>query len=304
MAGRVVTDTSDFFTIDCGDELRIGKKSFKIIGHAKERRFGVEDPKFWVKRAIDLDTNQTKIIKLVFHEKFETNLGGVKINCFRDPDKEGRIIKLVKNHPYFMQGEEYLDEKLNSIRVVDVVRGHDFYVYLEGIEMDHETYYHTKLPLILKHLAKAFEAIRFLHINGFRHGDIRNDHMIVENETGNYVWIDFDYDYEAPENPFGLDLFGMGNILLYAIGKGFHVAYDIERNPQRYGDLAERLEQADMSILDKSRVMNLKKIFPVIHKKLNDILMHFSRATDIYYESAEEIIEDINRCLYLCFDES
>ena len=303
MIGRVVTDTSDFFSIDYGDCLKIGDKLYRIIGHAKEKRFGVEDPKFWVKRGIDLETRQLKIIKLVFHERFVTTLGGVKINCFRDPEKEGAILQLVKGHPYFMQGEAFRDEHKNSIRVLDVIRGRDFYVYLEGVDLDYETYYRTKLPRILKQLVKAFEAIRFLHINGYRHGDIRNDHLIIESETGKYMWIDFDYDYQAPENPFGLDLFGMGNILLYAIGKGFHVVYDITRRAGQYGDLLSRLNKGDMSILDKSRVMNLKKIYSCIPKKLNDILMHFSRATDIYYENVEEIIEDINRCLYLCFDD-
>ena len=242
MGGRIVTDTSDFFTIDYGDILTIGENRFKIIGHAREKRFGVEDPKFWVKRAINLNTNKNQIIKLVYFEKFVTTLGGVKINCFRDPDKEGRILELVRNHPYFMQGRELRDEKRNSIRILDVIRGNDFYVYIESMNMDYETYFHEKLPIILKNLTKAFEAIRFLHINGFRHGDIRNDHMVIEKETGNYVWIDFDYDYEAPENPFSLDLFGLGNILLYAIGKGFHVLYNIIHDKKNYGDLKNDLE--------------------------------------------------------------
>ena len=33
------------------------------------------------------------------------------------------------------------------------------------------------------------------------------------------------YDFETSENPFSLDIFGLGNILIYAIGKGFHNAY-------------------------------------------------------------------------------
>jgi hypothetical protein len=35
---------------------------------------------------------------------------------------------------------------------------------------------------------------------------------------------------------------------------------------------------------------------------LNDILMHFSQGAHVYYELAEELIEDLNRCLYSIFD--
>lgn len=228
MAGKLFTDTSDFFAIDCGDAIQIGEKQYAVTGHERERRFGISDPKFWVKRAVDPDTGEKKLIKLTYFETFETTLGGVKIRCFRDPDKEGRILELVKEHPYFMQGESFLDVKDNNIRVLDIVRGSNFFVYMDSLQMDHKTYFRTMLPGILKKLTEAFEAIRFLHKNGFRHGDIRNDHIIIEKATGNYVWIDFDYDYEAPENPFGLDIFGLGNILICAIGKGFHNLHTIK----------------------------------------------------------------------------
>jgi hypothetical protein len=35
---------------------------------------------------------------------------------------------------------------------------------------------------------------------------------------------------------------------------------------------------------------------------LNDILMHFSQGTHIYYETVDELLEDLNRCLYSIFD--
>jgi hypothetical protein len=153
----------------------------------------------------------------------------------------------------------------------------------------------------LKKLVKAFEATRFLHVNGYRHGDIRNDHILVERNTGNYVWIDFDYDYESRENPFGLDIFGLGNILLYAVGKGFHSRHDIDRGVSHYGDLRDRLEPADFSILNKWRFINLRKLYPYIPVMINDVLMHFSRGTELFYESVDEIIEDMNRCIYSAF---
>ncbi|SCY50735.1 Protein kinase domain-containing protein [Desulfoluna spongiiphila] len=301
MAGRLVTDTSDFMSIDIGDRVAVGGREYRVTGNAREGRFGVEDPKMWVKWVVDEATGERKVMKLVFFETFVTSLGGVKIRCFRDPVKEGKILELVKDHPYFMQGVEYNDNRDNSVRIIEVVRGKNFYFYIEGLHMPHQTYFEEVLPGILKGLVKAFEALRYLHVNGFRHGDVRNDHIIIDNESGNYTWIDFDYDYQATENPFGLDIFGMGNILLYAIGKGFHTLHMIKYDTRTYGDLFDSLVATDLSILDGNRVMNLRKVYPYIPKSLNNILLHFSRGCEVYYESTDELIEDVTRCLYSVF---
>ncbi len=301
MDSRVFTDTTAFYDINHKDFISLDNKVYKVLGNARELRFGVEDPKFWVKRVIDTETNERKIIKLVFYEAFDTTLGGVKIRCFRDPEKESDILNLVKHHPFFMHGFSSRDSEGNNVRVLDVVRGTDFFVYIDSLNMKHEQYFQTLLPGILKRLTKAFEAIRFLHINGFRHGDIRNDHIIIENGTGNYVWIDFDYDYYAPENPFSLDLFGMCNILLYAIGKGFHLYYSITHDSFQYGDLGDKITEEDFSLLDPSRLLNLKKLYPYIPGRLNDILMHFSGGASIFYETADELIEELNTCVYAIF---
>ena len=181
---------------------------------------------------------------------------------------------------------------------MDIVPGPNFLLYIDSISMGHETYFHTVLPGIMKKLVKAFEAIRFLHIHGFKHGDIRNDHLIVERDTGNYVWIDFDYDYDGGENPFGLELLGLGNILINAVGKGFHTIQMILNDAVKYGDLKDRLEPTDFSIIHKRRLVNLRKLYPYIPVMLNDILLHFSRGATVYYEIVEEIVEDLNRCLH------
>lgn len=302
MNGRQFKDTTDFYAIDYNDEILIGGKRYIVKGFARETRFGIEDPKFWVKRTVDSETGERKIIKLTFFESFVTQIGGVKIRCFRSPDKEGKILELVKNHPSFMHGEAYLDAKGNVVRVLNVVRGPTLFNYMDHFKMKYEDYFQQILPGILKNIVRAFEAIRFLHINGFKHGDIRNDHIIINRDNGNYVWIDFDYDYEATENPFGLDIFGLGNILIYVIGKGFHNLAMISSDRRLYGDLYERVEPEDFSILHKWRFINLRKLYPTIPKLLNDILLHFSQGADIYYEVIEEVIEDLNRCLYSIFD--
>nr|WP_321399994.1 protein kinase [uncultured Desulfobacter sp.] len=303
MAESYIQDTGNFYNIDSGDILRIDGQTYKVIGHAKEQRFGIEDPKFWVKKVINQTTKDIQYLKFAFFETFEINLGGVKINCFRSPDKEGNILDLVRGHSLFMQGKAFIDENKKNIRVLEVVRGPNFLQYLGNFsDMAYPVYFRTVLPGILRNLSKAFEGISFLHRNGFKHGDIRNDHLFVEKATGNYVWIDFDYDYETTENPFSLDIFGIGNILTYAIGKGFHTVYTIKNNPKIYGDLLDHLSDADFSILDQRRLVNLKKLYPVIPSTMNNILMHFSKHTEIFYERVDEIIEDIDRCVQ-AFDE-
>ena len=301
MEERLVTDTSNFFSIDYGDIIQLANKRYRVTGHERERRFGMDDPKLWVKKAVDLDTGENKIIKLTYFESFETVLGGIKIQRYRNPEKEGEVLALTKNHPHFMSGTVFRDTKANNIRVLDVVQGENFLHYLDTLKLDYDTYFHTVLPGICTNLIRAFEAIRFLHANGYKHGDIRNDHLIVEEKTGNYVWIDFDYDYQSSENPYGLDIFGIGNILVYAIGMGFHTLYDIKNNGSVYGDLESRMESEDFSVLDNGRFLNIKKIYPIVPTTLNNILMHFSKGANIYYEVVEEIIEDISSSIYATF---
>ena len=294
MTVRKFEDTTNFFQIDCGDEIHIGGRRFLVTRNERERRFGIDDPKYWVKRVVDQETGVTKIVKLAFFESFDTTIGGVKINRFRNPKKEGDILDLVKGNPYFMQGTAFHDIRGNNVRVLEIVKGPNLFVYLDSLNLGHEEYFHNIVPGILAKLLDAFKAILFLHKNGFKHGDIRNDHLIMEKETGNYVWIDFDYDYETKENPFSLDIFGVGNILLYAIGKGIHTYSLISRSPNVYGDVKNRVGPEDFSILDKGRLVNLQKIYPYIPPLLNEILLHFSRGANVYYDSVNEIIDNVN----------
>lgn len=118
-----IDDITDFFNIDYNDEIEIGGRFYRITGHELERRFGIEDPKFWVKRAIDLEDGSRKIIKFAYFESFFTSLGGVKIRCYRNPEKEGEVLGHMRGHPLFMQGEVFRDQNQNNIRVLDIVRG-------------------------------------------------------------------------------------------------------------------------------------------------------------------------------------
>ncbi len=301
MAGKLITDTSNIFAIQRGDEIALGDRRYRVTGHVYEQRFGLEDPKIWVKRVEDCETGEKKIIKLSYLESFKVTLGGVDVRCFRDPEKEGNILNLVRNHPNFMQGTVCRDQEGHNIRVLDIVKGSNYFLYVDSIRIPYESYFENMLPVLLRNLVRAFEAIRFLHVNDFRHGDVRNDHLIIDNKTGQYVWIDFDYDFESMENPFSLDILGMGNLILYTVGKGFHTYYEIKNTPYLYKDLVTKLDPEDFAILDKQRLVNLQKLYPQIPTLLNNVLLHFSRGTEVYYEYAEEVIEDLNKCIHVHF---
>jgi hypothetical protein len=246
---------------------------------------------------VDLDTGERKILKLSFFETFEATIGKLKIPCYRHPEKEGAVLELVGDHPNFMHGSQYIDTKGNNVRVLDIVKGVNFYRYIESINMDHERYFHELLPDILKKLVSVFDALRFLHKSGFRHGDVRNDHIFIEETTGNYVLIDFDYDFDLAGNPFSLDIMGVGNILLYAVGKGFHNLKERTQGELVYEELMRIAVPDDFSIIHKWRFMNLKKLYPYIPDGLNDILGHFTQGAEIFYESVGEVLVDLNKCI-------
>ncbi|MFA4917085.1 MAG: hypothetical protein WC560_10495, partial [Syntrophales bacterium] len=61
MNERVFKDTTDFCSIDYGDIIQIGNKRFLVIGHERESRFGMDEPKFWVKKVVNTETGEKKI---------------------------------------------------------------------------------------------------------------------------------------------------------------------------------------------------------------------------------------------------
>ncbi|WP_027185915.1 serine/threonine protein kinase [Desulfovibrio inopinatus] len=296
--GRLLEDTTDFCNISYGDVIVLGDKHYLVLRDEAERRFGIEDPKFWVKRCRELETGERKILKLVFHETFDMKIGMFSIQCFRSPQKEARILELVHGDARFMQGVTVLDSKRNPVRVLDVVHGKQLDAIIEDMAIDHETYFHESLPGILEKFIEAVEAIRFLHVHREKHGDIRRDHLWVEYGTGIYRWIDFDYTFDFHENPFGLDLFGLGNILLFIVGKGEHSAVTLA---QEHGDIwrEKKLTSDDFSIMFMHRLANLKKIFDYIPDRLSNVLLHFSAGANIFYDTVEEFLDDLRPCLDL-----
>jgi hypothetical protein len=288
---KIITDTSDFFKVDYNDVCVLDKIPYLMLNFTREGRFGLDDePKYWVRKAVDLLDGSRKIIKLVFHEEIEARIGDIVFKCVRSPSKEADILKVVKGHPNFMQGIAVLDEAGNIIRILENIRGKQLDDIVNKLNEDHEEYFNKHLPGLLEIFIGLVEAIRFLHDHGHKHGDIRRDHILHDRENNCYRWIDFDYDYMHMASMFGYDLFGLGNILIFLVGGG---DLTIQQLTAEKAPALQNLTGEDMNIIFNNRVANIQKIYPYVPDELNYILLHFSNGANLYYDSTEQLLEDL-----------
>lgn len=286
---NIFEDTSGFMSIDSGDILRLSGNDYFVMGYAREGRFGIdEQPKFWVRTAIDLTTGAKKVIKMVFHETFECRIRETVFRCLRSPEKEAAILREMRQHPHFMHGQAAHDTAGNIVRIIDFVSGPTLYAYLRDQEMSHEEYYRRELSGVMQLFLASIEAIAQLHKQGLHHGDIRADHIIIKSETGAYVWIDYDY-----EVCILYDVFCLGNVLQQVVGKGRHSLDDIRLQPSDYPDFNSTLTASDMSLMRRHRVANLRKLYPYISEGVNEILMRFSAGGTDSYKDVDSLLEDL-----------
>jgi hypothetical protein len=291
-------DTSNFTRIDYGDVIHVGGHYFLVTGYTKEGRFGIdEQPKHWVPKVYDLETGEHKILKLQFHETYQVTIGNLEVTCYRSPEKEAKVLDLVKGNRFFMQGYSTLDDANNLVRILDVVQGQRMDKYLENKGNSHRDYFDNHLKGMLRNFLESVRGISLLHAHGLKHGDIRRDHIFVDHEDGRFRWIDFDYDFYLPERPFALDLFGLGNVLLFILGRKNFRPGDILKDPEMGPSVFEKLHVNDMSLVANDRVFNIKKIYPYIPDCLNDILLHFSAGTSVMYDSVKEFHDDLVACI-------
>jgi serine/threonine protein kinase len=288
---KVITDTSDFFRVDYDDVVVLENHPYFVRNYEREGRFGIEEePKFWVRRALDLMDGSTKIIKMVFIEKFKASIGEYTFDCVRSPKKEANILEMVRGHPNFMQGFSVKDASGNIIRIINFIRGKSLAEHVLELGEGHEEYIYNHFPSVLDEFIELVTAIKFLHDRGQKHGDIRRDHIIREKDTGQNKWIDFDFNYLHKENMFGYDLYGLGNVLVYLAGRGDVTVQQLKKCES---PVLDRLTSEDMNIVFNNRLVNLKKVYSYIPDALNIILLHFSLGADIYYENTDDFISDM-----------
>lgn len=298
----IYTNTSDFTRIDHGDIIHVDNRYFLIVGYTKEGRFGIDDqPKQWVPKVVDLESGQRHILKLVFHENFTIKFGELQVTCYRNPEKESQVLDLVHGNRLFMQGYSAQDEVGNLVRILDVIQGTRLDTTISRIPCDYTTYWEAHIEGILRHFLRSIEAIILLHNHGFKHGDIRRDHIIVDGEDGILRWIDFDYDFYLPERPFALDLIGLGNVLLFILGRRNYRPIDVLQDPEMGEAILETLHVNDLALLSRDRIYNLGKLFPTLPKCFNDVLLHFSVGTPVMYDSVTEFYDDLSGCVERIF---
>ena len=134
-----------------------------VRNNEREGRFGLDDEqKFWVKRARNLLTGDVKILKWVFKERFEAKIGNLVFECVRSPQKEARILELVRGRPEFMQGKTVLDSSGNQLRILDYIKGKTLGQIAVELGRDHEDFFYHFYPALLDEFIRIVEAIRFL----------------------------------------------------------------------------------------------------------------------------------------------
>jgi hypothetical protein len=155
--------------------------------------------------------------------------------------------------------------------------------------MSHWEYYQTEFSTVMGMFIQCVRAVALLHAKGLHHGDIRADHIILHNGTGDYRWIDFDYEVDHPE----YDALCLGNVLQQVVGKGRHSVSDIREQPENYPDFTGTLTSSDMSLMFRYRVANLKKLYPHIPDAVNNLVMRFSDGSPNPYKSVDSLLLDL-----------
>jgi hypothetical protein len=286
-----IKDTSDFFHVDYDDVVVLKGVPFFVRNNEHEGRFGLDDePKFWVKRSINLFTGETKILKWMFREQFNVTIGTLVFECVRSPHKEARILELVRGRDDFMQGRTVPDSAGNPLRILDYIHGRTIAQITLSLGKDHEDFFYHFYPALLDEYIGMVKAIRFLHESGEKHGDVRRDHVIKDEATGRYRWIDFDFNYRHGENRFRYDLFGLGNILIYITGRGDIITHRLLQDDP---DTLDRLSEDDLNMVFHNRVANLQKVYPYLPAALNRVLMHFSTGAKVFYDTTNELLDDL-----------
>lgn len=288
---KVISDTTDFININYDDVVVLDDRPYLIRDNEREGRFGMDDqPKFWVKRAIDLMDGSKKVIKLVFHERFKAQVGPLVFDCVRSPAKEARVLRHVSAHPNFMHGFAVNDVAGNTVRVIDFIHGIKLSDHMDKLEKPHEAYFLEDFPGLFRRFIEVVDALYFLHGKKEIHGDIRRDHIIIDATTGKFRWIDFDFIYHHHENKFGYDIFGLGNVLGFLVGGGEITVQMLKgKNPE----ILSAIRREDLNIIFHNRVMNIAKIFPYIPERLNTILLYFSIGAEIYYDDTRQFLDDL-----------
>lgn len=291
---QVLTDTTESMSLHRGHVLHLGDRLFAVLGHAYESRFGISDqPKYWVLRTVELASGKDYIVKTVFHEDFVVRIGPLRIRCYRSPEKESKVLDLVRGDLRFMQGDTVYDSAGNDVRILDFIPGPSLFNHILNWDQPHEAYVFGEMQNLLHRFIECIEAIHLLHEHDLCHGDIRNDHVIIDRHTDRFRWIDFDLKQDFSD----FDIWSIGNVLAYTVGKGIQSFHQVMRSKTLPDRVKESLTGEDASAFYDYRIINLRKLFPYIPQPLNDVLMHFSVGATSYYQSMDQVAQELGEAL-------
>jgi len=143
---------------------------------------------------------------------------GLVFECVRQP-AEGSAHPGTGPRPgRFHAGDDRTGLSRHPLRILDYIHGRTLSQIVPRLDRTTRISF-TIIPILLDEYVRIVEAIRFLHQSGEKHGDIRRDHLIKDETTGKYRWIDYDFNYRHGESRFAYDLFGLGNILVFITGR-------------------------------------------------------------------------------------
>ena len=112
---------------------------------------------------------------------------------------------------------------------------------------------------------------------------------MIDSRDGSLRWIDFDYAV----NFLDYDLWSLGNILTYVIGKGIitcRKAFDL------MGE-GEKVCVDDALVFYPYRLANLRKLYPYIPERMNAMLRRFSAGSSQPYADCSEISRELSALL-------
>lgn len=277
--------------ITYGDVIDLSGEYFLVLRDEKERSFGVEDPKYWVKRCRELSTGKRKILKLVFCRRFPVSMGSMEIECFPQSAQGSAHPRSGQGDSRFMQG--LFPRRLGRKQRPRPGRGqgHDLLsLHIDRLEADHRTYFFEMLPDILEKFAESCRAIDFLHRHGKEnHGDIRRDHLWLEQGTGGYVWIDFDYTYEFQGEPLRSGHLRPGQPAL--VSDRQKVLHNVQHPPPRFRRSPGRLPGSGSSPCCSNTVWPIcarsAPMSRIAEQRAHALFLHL----EVFYFTVRELLE-------------
>lgn len=86
-------------------------------------------------------------------------------------------------------------------------------------------------------------------------------------------------------------------MLQFCIGMGTNTFHEVLGSDSFPEWIKNEISSDDASAFHKNRIINLRKLFPYIPERLNDILLHFAQNTSMFYDSIDQIVTDLEEAL-------